>query len=118
MIQSLCVYFPWYTPIPENRFNANEPTPQQIQFILTHILNASADYKYGYLAAFAHEDAQYIQDLKVPTIIFKWLGSPILKYINQLLAYEMPAHITLIETPLNVNERNQVMQEKMILSLK
>jgi pimeloyl-ACP methyl ester carboxylesterase len=118
MIQSLCVYFPWHTPIEENRFNTNEPTPQQIQFILNHILTASAAYKYGYLAAFAHEEAQYVQNLKIPTTIFKWLGSPILKYINQLLAHKMPANITIIETAQNINERNQLMQEKMILSLK
>ncbi len=118
MIQSLCVYFPWHTPIEAHRFNESDPSPQQVQFILNHILNASADYKYGYLAAFAHEDAQYIQQLKIPTTIFKWLGSPILKYINQLLTYKMPDHISIIETPQNINERNQLMQEKMILPLK
>jgi pimeloyl-ACP methyl ester carboxylesterase len=94
-------YFPWY----DKTKPLNMPTapPSVLTGILTDYLIAGEDYDLAYRLAFQHERAQYIQSLGVDTLIFKWLQSPLLPYIEKLLAHSFPSHIQVKE--INGSER-------------
>ncbi len=102
-------YFPWYKNTAENKFTEFEPSPELVQLIMNAYLQAGPQYATAYKLAFEHEDVANVQLLKTPTTIFKWLGSPILKYIQQLLSFEMPKNIKVEEIPANAKERLEQM---------
>ena len=108
---SSCLYFPWYDAREENRIAKELPAPAALQQIVNDYLLAGSNYADAYKAAFLHERAEKVQQLKTVTTIFKWLGSPILKHINALLQYKLPHNITIIETPASLKERYAVMQK-------
>ncbi|MBR2648812.1 MAG: alpha/beta hydrolase [Sediminibacterium sp.] len=105
MVVDSCLYFPWYDKREENRIANGLPPLPMIQNIVKDYLQAGANYSDAYIAAFKHERAEKIQALKVPTVLFRWLGSPILKYIDALLAFEMPPNVRVVETPVDMRER-------------
>jgi len=43
--------------------------------------------------------------LKVPTTLFRWRGSLLLKQIDALLTYPLPANITAVDVPAPMAER-------------
>ena len=97
-------YFPWYsTAAPDkldevSTFDCEKTASEAIQNIVTHHLLAGTTYAIAYQCAFAHEDAKYVQQLTVPTTIYNWLQSPIVKYVQQLLAYTFTNNITTVTT--------------------
>jgi pimeloyl-ACP methyl ester carboxylesterase len=110
-------YFPWYATEIENEYNSTFASLKMLQHIFVHYTNAGDNYADAYICAFANENVENVQKLKVPTTIFRWLQSPILKYIDQLLAFTLPTNIS-IEMIDKINiERLELMKEKMILSL-
>lgn len=100
-----CLYFPWYEKKEQNRIGKELPPPAVIQQIVTDYLLAGSNYTDAYKAAFLHERAEKVQELKVNTTIFKWAGSPVLQYIEALLQYSLPENIKVVETPANMQER-------------
>jgi pimeloyl-ACP methyl ester carboxylesterase len=109
-----CLFFPWYSKEEQNRIAKELPPPAIIQQIVNDYLLAGPNYADAYKVAFLHERAEKIQQLKSPTTIFKWLGSPILKYINALLQHPLPKNINIIETPVSVQERYLKMKRTML----
>lgn len=105
MISQSCLFFPWYDAREENRIAKVLPPATVMQTIVKDYLQAGPNYAEAYIAAFKHERAEKVQALKVPTVLFRWLGSPILKHIDALLAYEMPANVRIIETPVDMRGR-------------
>lgn len=114
-IKDSCLFFPWYDKREENRIAHQLPPDSVLQTIMNDYLLAGKNYAAAYKAAFKHEDVKNVQALQVHTTFFKWLGSPILKYINQLLAFSLPQNIKVIETPASINERYAVMKTVMKL---
>ncbi len=109
-------YFPWYSNRASDLYNSTLPEPDVIQQICTQYLQAGVHYAVAYKCALQHEDAAHVQALTVPTTILYWLHSPILKYIQQLIAYPMPKHITVREiTSTGIQRYNDV--KKMMLQL-
>lgn len=106
-----CIYFPWYDKTDESRIAATLPSVEVIQQIFQDYLIAGANYADAYKVAFKHERAEKVQQLKVNTIIFKWKGSPILKYVNLLLAFDLPKNIKVIETDVQIIKRYEQMKE-------
>jgi pimeloyl-ACP methyl ester carboxylesterase len=106
---SSCLFFPW--------FAAMLPPATVVQNIVDDYVLAGANYADGYIAAFKHERAEKVQQLKCSTTIFKWLGSPILKHIEALVSNKMPANITVVETETGIAGRWQRMKTEMTLSL-
>ncbi|MBX9733952.1 MAG: alpha/beta hydrolase [Chitinophagaceae bacterium] len=111
MLADACLYFPWYDKSEENRFADTVPPPTVIQGIVNDYLQAGPNYYEAYIAAFKHERAEKVQALKVPTVLFRWLGSPILKHIDALLKHSFPEHISIVETPADMGQRYRVMKE-------
>lgn len=110
---SSCLYFPWYETTDEHRIAQQLPPAAVLQAIVNDYLLAGPNYADAYRAAFLHERAAYVQRLKVPTILFKWMGSPLLPHINRLLEFDLPPCIQVVETPATAEERYRVMKEVM-----
>jgi pimeloyl-ACP methyl ester carboxylesterase len=108
-----CLYFPWYNKKEENRVAISLPPHEVIQSIFEDYVLAGANYADAYKAAFLHERAVNVQALKVPATIFKWAGSPLLKYMERLLDHKLPANIKVVETPVNTTERFNRMKQIM-----
>ncbi len=111
-----CLYFPWYKKDEEHRIGNELPPTNIIQAIVDDYVLAGANYADAYIAAFKHERAEKVQQLTCDTTIFKWLGSPILKHINALIAHEFKENIKLIETSIDMKLRYEVIKETIIKS--
>jgi pimeloyl-ACP methyl ester carboxylesterase len=95
--------FPWYSERKEDRIRT-EKLPDAVEAaicadILTDYLIAGPRYADAYRAAFEHERVENVLKLTVPTTIFRWAGSPILKYIDQLNRHSFPPHIQVQDIP-------------------
>jgi pimeloyl-ACP methyl ester carboxylesterase len=122
-------FFPWFDKREECRILALN-APKDVlaavnQGIVVDYLVAGKNYADAYRAAFAHEKAENVQALKVPTVIFKWAGSPLLKYIEALTAHSFPPHISVENippSPMNrdastVSERFEAMKNSILINL-
>jgi pimeloyl-ACP methyl ester carboxylesterase len=107
-------FFPWFDKREETRILVPN-LPKDILAAMNHTvavdyLVAGQNYVAAYWAAFKHEKAENVQALQVPTVIFKWAGSPILKYIEALTEHSFPPHILVENTPPSVSERFETMK--------
>ena len=75
---------------------------------------AGVRYDELYRAAFLHERVEKIQQLSVPTVIFKWKASILLKYIDSLLSFPLPKNVIVVETQKDIMERYKKMVETII----
>lgn len=112
--------FPWYSEREEDCIRT-EKLPDAVEAaicadILTDYLIAGPRYADAYRAAFDHERAENVLKLTVPTTIFRWAGSPILTYIDQLTQHSFPAHIQVQDIP--VVGRYEAMLATIIQQLK
>ena len=94
-------YFPWYSEKEADKIR-HSPLPENLEAeicneILKDSLIGGVHYADGYKAAFEHEKVENVLQLRVPTTIFRWAGSPILKYIDQLLGHDFPKNIKIVE---------------------
>ncbi len=110
-----CLFFPWYDKQEANRIAAALPAPDILQGIVNDYLQAGVCYADAYRAAFLHERAEKVQQLQCPTTLFRWMGSPILRHIDRLLQFDLPANISVVKTPAPMPERMATMR-KVILS--
>jgi pimeloyl-ACP methyl ester carboxylesterase len=104
-------YFPWYENLPENQFNPSLPPLEIVHESFREYIIAGKRYAELYKAAFLHERAKNIQNLKVNTLIFRWLGSILLKNIDTLLAHDLPKNVKSMDTPKPIQERYLAMKE-------
>jgi pimeloyl-ACP methyl ester carboxylesterase len=110
-VRESMMYFPWYDHSPENQFSTIEPSPAIISDTVKEYLVAGVRYDELYRAAFLHERVEKIQLLSVPTVIFKWKASILLKYIDRLLSFQLPENVKVVETEKDILERYRKMVE-------
>ncbi len=96
IVSNLQVYFPWCFKIKKYYLNRPQLPLEVMHAIVVDFLKAGKHYYYAYKAAFKHEKAMYVQQLKVETNIFKWEGSIVLPYINQLISHDFPHNVKVI----------------------
>lgn len=113
-IRESMMYFPWYDHSPENQFSDIEPSSSIIADTVKEYLVAGVRYDELYRAAFLHERAEKIQQLSVPTVIFKWKASILLKYIDRLLSFQLPKNVSVVETEKDIMERYKKMVEVIV----
>jgi len=109
IVSGLFKYFPWYKNTPEFAVNMPAPTAMILHFIAKDFLTTGKNYHIAYQAAFKHERAEYVQELKTPTTVFNWEGSIIRPYLERLLEFEMPDNIQVIPIPSDRLERTETM---------
>jgi pimeloyl-ACP methyl ester carboxylesterase len=110
MAQQMTQFFPWFQNDEAHRISQRIPAPAEVQTLAMEFLAAGPHYDSAYRAAFEHERAQNVQALKVPTTLFRWLGSVLLRHIDALLAQPLPANLRVVETPLTMPERYAAMR--------
>lgn len=110
-VRESMMFFPWYDHSPENQFSNIEPSPLIIEDLVRDYLVAGVRYDELYRAAFQHEKVEKIQQLRVPTTIFKWKASILLKYINRLLSFQLPKNVCVVETEKDIMVRYNQMVE-------
>ena len=108
-VRDSMMFFPWYDHSEEAQFSKIMPPDAIVADTLKEYLVAGERYHELYRAAFLHERVEKIQQITVPTIIFKWKASILLKYIDRLLAFELPKNISVIETEKDTTERYEKM---------
>ena len=108
-VKESMMYFPWYDHSPESQFSTVEPSPIIINESVKEYLNAGVRYDELYRAAFKHERVEKIQQLSVPTVIFKWEGSILLKFIDKLLSHQLPENVEVIVTEKDILQRYKTM---------
>ena len=116
MVEQSCLFFPWFSTHADNRIADSLPPDAIIQQLVEEYLIAGTDYARAYRAAMLHERAEKVQQLKVPTLIFRWQGSPILRYMDQLLAFSLPDCVRVVPTPASAAERRSIMQQEILLT--
>lgn len=114
MVEKSCLYFPWYSQDEKHRIADSLPAPEIIHQLMEDFLLAGPDYARAYRAAFLHERAENVQRLTTPALIFRWLGSPLLPYINQLIQHPLPEQISIIDTPAEIKARWQQMRTSIL----
>lgn len=110
-VRDSMMYFPWYDNSEEAQFSKIIPPDAVVADTVKEYLVAGERYHELYRAAFLHERVEKIQQLTVPTVIFKWKASILLKYIDRLLAFELPKNISVVETDKVISERYRKMVE-------
>ncbi len=94
MVSQMFQYFPWCFTTAEYALNRPQLPAAALHFIAMDYLKAGKNYDYAYKTAFQHERGAYVQQLKVPTTIFRWNNSIITKYVDDLLAFEFPSNVS------------------------
>ncbi len=109
MAQNMSQFFPWFQENEEHRIGSNAPSAEILNTLMVEYLNAGPNYWWAYKAAFEHEKAKNVQALKTNTTIFRWQGGMLLKFVDKLLAYELPQNIQVVNTPPPIIERYKTM---------
>ncbi|WP_121065058.1 alpha/beta fold hydrolase [Maribacter vaceletii] len=99
-------FFPWCFNEEEYALHRPQVPKEVLHTIALDFFKAGENYFLAYKTAFMHEKAEYVQQLKVPTTIFRWKGSIIKKYIDDLLAFEFPSCVETVSIPEGHAERN------------
>lgn len=113
MVRDMFVFFPWCEAKEAFRLQSPFPPVNVLHAVSMDFLQASGEYSRAYQAAFHHEQAQYVQALKVPTTIFDWEGSIVKPYIDQLLDFDFADNIKVLRIPPNPQNRTELMSEEM-----
>lgn len=113
MARQMALYFPWFAADEAHRYTSRAPSAEEIQATVSEFLAAGPHYAVAYRAAFRHERAEEVQKLRVPVTVFRWLGSMLLPYIDQLLAHPMPRELRVVETPAALPERYAAMNARL-----
>jgi pimeloyl-ACP methyl ester carboxylesterase len=117
MVEKSCLFFPWFSTDEKHRFSDKLPPAEIIEKMMEDYILAGPDYARAYRAAFLHEKAEHVQQLTIPAIVFRWLGSPLLPYIDQLIQHPLPEQIRVVTTPAEPKARWQVMQQTIFSTL-
>lgn len=104
-------FFPWFAADAEHCFNAAVPSAEQVHAALLEFLAAGADCTAVYRLAFAHERAERVMALRVPTTVLRWQGSMLLRHIDRLLAHPLPPQVSVLETPADAPGRLAAMTQ-------
>jgi pimeloyl-ACP methyl ester carboxylesterase len=113
MAESFAQYFPWFMADEAHRIGP-PPPPEQTHQTALEFLQTGPGYADAYRAAFAHERAENIHRLNVPTTLFRWQGSMLLPYIDALIASSLPEKINVVETPAPILERLQTISRYLL----
>ncbi|WP_350291524.1 alpha/beta fold hydrolase [uncultured Croceitalea sp.] len=93
MVSQMFQFFPWCFTTEEYALNRPQMPLVVLQMVAMDYLKAGEHYNVAYMAAFKHEKGEFVQQLKIPTTIFRWNNSIITPYIDSLLAFELPSNI-------------------------
>ncbi len=109
MARNSMMYFPWHDERPEAQF-APMPEPSIVQASVADFVRAGANYDQAYRLAFFNERAEQLAKVTVPTKVICWQSSPILKYVEALLAHDLPRNIERCDVAAGMDARLAALQ--------
>lgn len=109
MTSQMFQYFPWCFTTKEYALNRPQMPLFVLQMVAMDYLKAGKNYDLAYRLAFQHERGQHVQQLKMPTTIFRWNNSIITPYIDDLLTFDFPENISTFYIDGNPSERTNKM---------
>ena len=113
IVSHLFLYFPWCFKSPKYALGREQLPASVLHTIAMDFLRAGGTYDWAYKAAFEHERAAYVQQLNVPTTIFRWNNSIITKYVDDLLNFDFPPNVSTFKIDGGATERMQSMTQYM-----
>ena len=111
MCTQMLQFFPWFAADEAHRIAPGPPAASDVQAAFTELLAAGPGYAAAYRAAFAHERAEHVQALKVPATVLRWRASILLKHIDRLLSFPLPANVQVLEVPAAMAARYAAMTD-------
>lgn len=120
MAEQMLQFFPWFAADEAHRIGA-PGTADQVHAVLMDVLATGPRWAEAYRCAIAHENVEPVRSLRVPTTLLRWQGSMLLQHIDELIAYELPAHVQVLTTPaepaarINANTAHLVELRKKLL---
>ena len=111
MVCNMFQYFPWCFNTDEFALNRPQLPVVALHIIALDYLKTGKSYDHAYKVAFEHERAQFVQELKVQTTIFRWNNSIIAKHVDDLLAFNFPSNVNSFYIEGDANERMRLMTE-------
>ena len=111
IVSHLFLYFPWCFKSPEYALGREQLPAPVLHSIAMDFLRAGGTYDWAYKAAFEHERAVYVQQMRVPTTIFRWNNSIITKYVDDLLNFDFPSNVSAIKIDGDATERMKSMTQ-------
>ncbi|MCU0393133.1 MAG: alpha/beta hydrolase [Thermoflexibacter sp.] len=111
-IRDSFLYFPWFDSQQGKQLTMGLPPAEFLNELLLDYLKAGKRWGSAYKAAFLHERAEKVQALQTPTTLFRWEGSILLEYIDQLIAHPLPAYVQIVNTPSNLTARYESMKRE------
>lgn len=109
MCAGMLEFFPWFEANEAHRIAPQPPTAAAVHAAYTELMAAGPNYALAYRAAFEHERAEHVQALTVPTTLFRWRGSILLKHIERLCGFALPAQLKVVDIPARLDERYAAM---------
>lgn len=107
---AMAEFFPWYRADEAHRVGP-PAAAAAVQTALAELLAAGPRWAEAYRAAFAHERAEHVQALTVPTTLLRWAGSPLRRPIERLLAHPLPPNVVPLGIPAPQHERLAAMTQ-------
>ena len=109
MATQMLQFFPWFLADEAHRISSRVPSAAEVHAAALELLTAGPGYASAYRAAFAHERAAHVQALRVQTTVFRWQASILLKHIDRLLSFALPANVQVLNTPADMAARYAAM---------
>ncbi len=98
-------FFPWFLADEAHRVSPRTPSAAEVHQAALELLAAGPAYARAYRAAFEHERAEHVQALQVPTTVFRWQASILLKHIDRLLSHTLPPQVQPLDIPADMTAR-------------
>ncbi|MCY7314969.1 MAG: alpha/beta hydrolase [Rubrivivax sp.] len=109
MCAQMAEFFPWFDADEAHRIAPSPAPAAAVHAAVVELLAAGPGYNSAYRAAFAHERAAHVQALRVPTTLLRWRGSILLRHMDRLLSFPLPANVAMLDTPAPPAERQAAM---------
>jgi pimeloyl-ACP methyl ester carboxylesterase len=110
-IRDSFLFFPWFDYKNGKRLTSGLPPASVLQETLVDYLLAGKNWDSAYKAAFSHEKAEKVLGLRCRTTLFRWKGSIMLEYIDQLLMNNFDQNIQIEEIPAPIAYRYKAMKD-------
>jgi pimeloyl-ACP methyl ester carboxylesterase len=114
MCAGMLEFFPWFERDEAHRIAPRAPTAAEVQAAFSELIAAGPGYAAAYRAAFAHERAEKVQALTVPTTLLRWQGSILLPHIERLCSFALPANVAVLDIPAPLSERYAAMSTHLL----
>lgn len=111
MCRHLFFAFPWNSAREADRLGYDIPPPSVIHETCLRYLQAGEDYAKAYKVALYTERRDHFDGMTTPTVMTRWVSSPVLSIADELIASGLPDNVRVLEADHGVEARFSVQIE-------